>query len=218
MNPRYLLLSILVAAPALAITPRAEAQIDAGADAGSRLEGAALDPLLADIAKARKGVRTMRANFTQERKLTLLATSVKSTGEMASDSDRLRWELYAPDDVIYFIGPEGLSYKTKTSKATVPNAGANVSKALGDLRALLGGDLSLLKDRYTLSGSRGAEVEITGVAKDRSANVRGFTILLDRTLVTPTHAKLLEGKTDAIEIAFSNVQLNVVIDPATLRP
>ena len=213
MKARYLLL------PLLLLALPAHAQVDGGADAGSRLEGAALDPLLGEIARARKGVHTMKANFTQERKLALLATSVKSTGEMAYvDPDRMRWELYSPDDVVYFIGPEGLSYKTRTSKATVPNAGANVSKALADLRALLGGDLALLKDRYTLSGSRGTEVEVTGVAKDKSANVRGFTIVLDRTLVSPVRAKLLEGKTDAIEIAFSNQQVNVVIDPATMRP
>lgn len=206
---------------AMALASPAFAQSDAGApDAGSRLEGAALDPLLADIARARKGVKTMKASFTQERKLTLLATSVKSTGELSYvDPDRLRWELFAPDDVVYFIGPEGLSYRTKTSKATVPNAGANVSKALADLRALLGGDLALLKDRYTLSGTRNPEVEITGVAKDKSANVRGWTIVLDRnTLATPVRAKLLEGKSDEIDIVFSNAQVNVPIDPATMRP
>ena len=197
--------------------------LDGGApppDAGERLEGAKLDALLADIAKARKGVRTMKAGFVQERKLTLLATTVKSTGELAYvDPDRLRWELYSPDDVIYFIGPEGLSYRTRSSKATVPQAGANVSKALGDLRALLGGDLALLKDRYVLTGSRGAaDVEIAGVARDRAANVRGFTMTLDRTLVIPLRARLLEGRSDTIDISFSGAQINIPIDPATMRP
>ena len=189
-------------------------------DAGEKLDGPKLDALLAEIGKARKGVRTMKAGFVQERKLTLLATTVKSSGELAYvDPDRLRWELYAPDDVIYFIGPEGLSYRTRSSKATVPQAGANVSKALADLRALLGGDLALLKDRYILSGSRGAaDVEITGIARDKAANVRGFTLALDKTLIVPLRARLLEGKSDTIDITFSNAQLNIPIDPATMRP
>jgi outer membrane lipoprotein-sorting protein len=190
------------------------------AEARERLEGAKLDALLAEIAKARKGVRTMRASFTQERTLTLLATTVKSTGELAYVApDRLRWELAPPDDVVYFIGPEGLSYRTRSSKATVPSAGANVSRALADLRALLGGDLALLKDRYVLSGSRGAgDVEVSGVAKDKAASVTAFTMTLDKTLVLPVRARLLEGKSDAIDIAFSNPQLNVPIDPALMRP
>ena len=94
-------------------------------DAGERLEGAKLDALLADIAKARKGVRTMKASFVQERKLTLLATTVKSTGELAYvDPDRLRWELFAPDDVIYFIGPEGLSYRATFARRPCRSAAA----------------------------------------------------------------------------------------------
>jgi outer membrane lipoprotein-sorting protein len=222
--------SILVASAlafASLVAPATRAQpADAGAappgDARARekLEGDKLDPLLADIAKARKGVRTMRANFTQERKLTLLATTVKSTGELAYVApDRLRWELAPPDDVVYLIGPEGLSYRTKSSHATVPSTGANIAKALADLRALLGGDLSQLRDRYVLTGSRGpSDAEIVGVAKDKTAAVRGFTLTLDKTLVLPVKAKLIEGKSDAIEITFSNAQINAPIDPATMKP
>lgn len=225
----------LTVALASGFTPSADAQApppvpvppaDAGApappaDGKEKLEGQKLDAVLADIAKARKGVRTMRANFVQERKLTLLATTVKSTGELAYVApDRLRWELAPPDDIVYFIGPEGLSYRTRSSRATVPATGANIAKALADLRALLGGDLALLKDRYVLSGTRGStgELEISGAAKDKAASVRGFTLSLDKTLVLPVKAKLIEGKSDAIEITFSNGQINVPIDPGTMKP
>lgn len=189
-------------------------------DGREKLEGAKLDPLLADVAKARKTVRTLKAGFTQERKLTLLATTVKSTGELSFVApDRLRWELAPPDDIVYLIGPEGLSYRTRSSKATVPSSGANIAKALGDLRALLGGDLAQLRDRYVLTGSRGPnDAEISGTAKDKTASVRAFTLTLDKTLVLPVKAKLIEGKSDAIEITFSNAQVNVPIDPATMRP
>ena len=223
------LTAALTALATVAIVPSSHAQpSDAGApppvapEAREKLEGAKLDAVLAEIARARKGVRTLRANFTQERKLTLLATSVKSTGELAYVApERLRWELAPPDDIVYLIGPEGLSYRTRSSHATVPATGATIAKALADLRALLGGDLSLLKDRYTLSGTRsssGTDVEIAGAAKDTTASVRGFTLTLDKSLVLPVKARLIEGKSDAIEIVFSNAQINVPIDPATMRP
>jgi outer membrane lipoprotein-sorting protein len=188
--------------------------------ARDKLEGAKLDPLLAQIAAARNGVRTLRADFTQERKLTLLATTVKSTGDLTFVApDRLRWALAPPDDIVYLIGPEGLSYRTRSSKATMPARGANIAKALADLRAILGGDLALLRDRYTLTGSRGPDdVEIAGAAKDKTASVRGFVLTLDRTLVLPLKARLIEGKSDAIEITFSNARINVPVDPATMRP
>jgi outer membrane lipoprotein carrier protein len=201
---------------------RAEGDAGAPAEAPARekLTGEKLDVLLADVAKARKGVKTLKAAFTQERKLTLLATSVRSTGQLSFVApDRLRWDLAAPDDVIYWIGPEGLSYRTKSSSATVPQGGANVAKALADLRALLGGDLGSLKERYVLEGARSAsDVEISGAAKDPKASVRAFTLVLDKTLTLPVKARLLEGKKDSIEITFSNASVNTPIDPATMRP
>ena len=207
----------LTASPSYADPP---APAPAPSESREKLEGAKLDALLADIAQARKNVRTLRASFTQERKLTLLATTVKSTGELAYVApERLRWELAPPDDIVYLIGPEGLSYRTRSSHATVPASGANIAKALADLRALLGGDLSSLKDRYILSGSRGAsDVEVSGTAKDKTASVRGFTLTLDKTMVLPVKAKLIEGKSDAIEITFSNAQVNVPVDPAIMKP
>ncbi|MBS2014714.1 MAG: outer membrane lipoprotein carrier protein LolA [Deltaproteobacteria bacterium] len=220
------LASVALLALVAAASSPARADGDAGTPAPpsaperEKLEGEKLDALLGDIAKARKGVKAMKASFTQERKLTLLATSVKSTGQMTFVApDRLRWELAAPDDVIYWIGPEGLSYRTKSSSATVPQGGANVAKALADLRALLGGDLSGLKERYTLSGARGAsDVEVAGAAKDPKASVKAFTLVLDKTMTLPVRATLLEGKKDSIEIVFSGAVANPTVDPATMRP
>lgn len=179
-----------------------------------------LDALLADIAKARKGMKTLKSAFTQDRKLGLLAASVKSTGTLSFVApDRLRWELASPDDVTYFIGPEGLSYKTKTGSATAPPRGAAVANALADVRALLTGDLSTLKDRYVLGGTRRPdEAEVTGTAKDPKASVKSFVLVLDKSLALPVRARLVEGQKDTIDITFSNAQINVPIDPSTMKP
>ncbi len=192
----------------------------ASAEEREPLAGKTLDAALAEIARVRRTIRTMRADFTQERKLRLLSTVVRSTGKLASVApDRLRWELAPPDDVIYWVGPEGLSYRTKSSKANVPAAGANVARALGDLRALLGGDLAGLGERYVLGGSRGpADLEITGSARDPKSTVRAFGITLDKTLAVPLRARLVEGKADNVDLVFANAQINVPIDAATMRP
>lgn len=197
------------------------------------LEGAKLDAVIADIAKARKELKSLRASFTQERRITLLAATVKSTGQLELQGDRLRWDLAPPDDIVYFVGPEGLAYKTKTSSASVPSTasgnGANVARALADLRALLSGDLSLLRARYALAGSRGpSDVEITGTVLPPNASdkanppsksaVRAFTLVLDKNLTTPVRARLIEGKSDSIDLKFSQAVLNAPIDPARLRP
>ena len=223
MIARELVLGIVLASTAFATTALVTKQSSAQEDAGApreKLEGAKLDELLADVAKARKDVKTLRAAFTQDRRITLLATSVKSRGELLFGApDRLRWDLAPPDDVVYFIGPEGLTYRTKSSSATVPAGGANVARALGDVRALLTGDLAALRERYTLTASRTAtEVEIAGAAKDKNASVKSFTLVLDKGLVVPRRARLLEGKNDTIDLVFSNVVVNGPVDPRRLRP
>jgi hypothetical protein len=217
---------LLASGVALAIPAAADGP--ASSDAGlpppaprEQLDAARLDALLADIARARKDVKTLRASFTQDRRIVLLATTVKSRGELVFVApDRLRWDLAPPDDIAYFVGPEGVAYKTKRSSASVPAAGANVGRALADLRALLGGDLGALRDRYALEASRGPnDVEIAGVAKDpKSASVRSFSLLLDKRLVAPLRARLLEGRSDSIDLVFANVIVNGPVDPAQLRP
>lgn len=216
-----LLTAVAVATVDLRAPPaRADDTTDAGAPAREKLEGAKLDLVLAEVTRARKELKTLRSHFTQERRITLLATSVKSSGELTCVTpDRLRWDLAPPDAVAYFVGPEGLSYKTKSSTATVPASGANVARALGDLRALLMGDVGRLRERYTLEGSRSTtDLELKGSAKDKSTSVRAFVLVLDKGLVVPLRARLYEGKSDSIDLTFSNVVVNGPVDPAQLRP
>lgn len=184
------------------------------------LDEAGLASLLSAVANARAGVTTLRSNFTQERTMRLLATRVTSKGTLTFVApDRLRWELAAPDDVVYWVGPEGLSFRTRSSKATMPKADAKVARGLTDLRALLGGDLRTLGERYVLRGARGSEdVEIAGTAKDPKASIQGFSLVLDKGLVLPRRARLLEGKSDTVEITFANGAVNGPVDPRTMRP
>lgn len=202
---------------ALVLTVPTLAHADGGPE---KLEGARLDAVLADVARARKDLKTLKGDFTQDRKIALLSTTVKSHGELTfAAPDRLRWDLAPPDDVVYFVGPEGLSYKTKSSSATMPATGANVTKGLADLRAILGGDLGSLKERYTLGGTKNLDgtVEITGQAKEKGP-VRAWSLTLEKGLVVPLRAKLFEGKSDSVDLVFTNVVPNGPVDPAKLKP
>ena len=101
---RRFLLGVVAAGGALAIGRTAHA--DAVSDA------------LAEITKARASVKTLVAPFVQERTIGLLATSVKSEGEMTLvRPDRLRWELKPPDAITYWITPEGFAFATASGSA-----------------------------------------------------------------------------------------------------
>ncbi|HVY44826.1 MAG TPA: outer membrane lipoprotein carrier protein LolA, partial [Minicystis sp.] len=113
----------------------------------------ATDEVFADIAKARASLKTLVASFVQERTIGLLATAVKSDGEMTLvRPDRLRWELKPPDAVTYWIGPEGFAYATPSGGASVGRqAAGRFAPVLGDMLVLLGGDLEKLRARYDIS-------------------------------------------------------------------
>ena len=209
--PRRQALEILVASSVVAVALPARA--------------APPGDLLARIARARAPVHTLQGPFTQTRTIGLLSTEVKSTGTLALlRPDRLRWQLAAPDDVTFWVGPEGLAYKSAHGQGRVPASNARVAASLQDLHALLGGDLSRLNERWTLSVLRddatGAEIE--AVRNDADAGspavARKMRFALAADLVRPTHALLVEGEHDRTAIDFGELSVNAPLDEATMRP
>jgi outer membrane lipoprotein-sorting protein len=179
------------------------------------------DVLLARVAKARASLKTLRGPFTQSRKIGLLATEVKSSGTlMLVRPDRLRWELGPPDDVVYWVVPEGLAYKSKSGQGRVRGESTRVAAALGDLRALLGGDLASLRKRYDLVGATQADgsVVFEATPKMKGSGLLKIEFALAPDLVRPTRATLVESEKDRVVIAFGNLERDVPIDPSLMKP
>lgn len=179
------------------------------------------DQALREIARARSAVMSMSGPFTQERTIGLLAAKVRSTGTLTLvRPDRLRWELGPPDDVVYWIVPEGLAYRGKTGGGRV-SAGDNVATALDDLRTLLGGDLTRLRVRYELTGMcEGNEtIVFEAVPKaGRAASVSKLVFSLASDLVAPRATTIFAGPRDRTEIWFGTMMKNIPVDAAKMRP
>jgi hypothetical protein len=192
-----------------------------------------LDDVLARIAKARFPVRTLKGPFTQTRTIGLLSTDVRSVGSLALvRPDRLRWELAAPDAVTFWVGPEGLAYRSQHGRGSMPASSARIAAALQDLHALLGGDLTRLAERWSLTLLRddtsGVEIEAhaltAGPSRPSAAppapptGVRAMRFALAADLVRPTHALLAEGDHDQTAIAFGDLSINAPVDDSTMHP
>jgi len=181
-----------------------------------------LNQALSDIARARAGVTTLTGPFTQERTIGLLAAKVRSTGTLTLvRPDRLRWELGHPDDVVYWVTPEGLGYRSATGQGRVPAANQKMAAALGDLRILLGGDLGTLRTRYDLTGMCPADGPLVfravpkGGASGSFQEIR-FTLAPD--LVSPRSITIIEGPRDRTEIQFGPLRTNLPVSPALMTP
>jgi hypothetical protein len=184
-----------------------------------------LDDALAKIAKARASLKSLVGPFTQERTISLLSTSVRSQGKLyLVRPDRLRWELEPPDDVVYWISPEGLAYRSKTGQGRIPATQARLASSLDDLRTLLGGDLSHLRARYDLrllpaNGTQtSGEVGFEATPRDPAMPLKLLRFGVAADGVTPRFAELFEAAKDKTRIEFGALQRDVVVDPSLVRP
>jgi outer membrane lipoprotein-sorting protein len=178
---------------------------------------------LAEITRARAGLTTLVGAFTQERTIGLLATVVKSEGEMTLvRPDRLRWELRPPDAITYWIGPEGLAYAS-------PNGGGSVGKSaagrfgavLGDLMTLLGGDLEQLRARYDLAVEKADGGLLLGArprADEVKRHVKSLSLRLPRDLWSVQRIEIEESGGDRSVITFPHMTRDVKVDPARMAP
>jgi outer membrane lipoprotein-sorting protein len=194
--------------------------IAAGVIWASPLRADEPDPL-ATITKAREKMKSVAGPFTQTRTIGLLKTAVASRGTMMLvRPDRLRWELAPPDEVTYWVTPDGLAYRGRNSSARVSSSqSARLSAGLGDLRALFI-DMTPLRARYDLDvrlREDGATLDAT--ARDPAkAAFKKVTLELARDLIRPTRAVLIEGPRDRTEIVFGELVVNGPIDPKLLVP
>jgi Outer membrane lipoprotein carrier protein LolA len=184
--------------------------------------------LLARVARARASVRTLQGPFTQTRTIGLLSTDVRSVGSLVLvRPDRLRWRLDPPDDITFWVGPEGLAYRSAHGQGRMPATSARMAGALQDLHELLGGDLSRLSNRWSLTVLRddasGAEIDALPLAADASAGgpssvARRLRFALAPDLVRPTRVLLVEGEHDRTAIDFGDLTVNVPVDESSMRP
>jgi hypothetical protein len=181
-----------------------------------------LDDLLARVARARASVRTMQGPFTQVRTLGLLATEVRSSGTLILvRPDRLRWELAPPDQITFFVGPEGVAYRDARGQTRMQGANTRMAAALDDLRTLLAGDIGRLRDRWDLRVLRddGTGAEVDALPKTASSSpLRGLRFTLAPDLIRPTRALLVEGPRDRTVIEFGALLVDAPVDPARVRP
>jgi outer membrane lipoprotein-sorting protein len=179
--------------------------------------------VLAEIKKARAGLRTLVGPFVQERTIGLLATTVKSNGEVTMVlPDKLRWELRPPDEVVYWIGPEGFAFATPRGSTNVGKAAAGrFGAVLGDLMILLGGDLEKLRARYDLtvpSRKDGITLRAVPRAEDVKKHVRRIEMRSGAELWTIREITIEEQSGDMSVIRFGKMERDIRVDPAKMVP
>lgn len=182
----------------------------------------AVGDVLSDITKARAGIKTLTGTFSQERTIGLLATAVKSEGELSLVlPNQLRWELKPPDAITYWITPEGFAFATpKGGGGAGKGAAGRFGAVLSDLLILLGGDLEKLRGRYTISvPSRkdGLILVFEPKAEDVKKYVKRLEMRAGPELWTVRRIEIEEVNGDSSVITFNTIERDKPIDPAKMK-
>lgn len=178
---------------------------------------------LEKIAAARSSLKTLVAPFTQVRTIGLLGSDVTSTGEVTVvRPDKLRWEVRPPDEMTYWVLPEGLYMQSGSQKAVKapPNAG-NLGGVLGDVLLFVGGDLRKLGDRYDLSVTStdgGVGLEARPKKDDTKKILSRVELKTAPDLWAVSRFVIEEASGDRSVITFGEAKRDGAVDPAKLKP
>jgi outer membrane lipoprotein-sorting protein len=191
-------------------------------DERTPITGAKLDELFAEVARARKGAKSFAGPFTQTRKMGLMKAQIVSQGRVSLVlPDRLRWELFPPDEIVYFVTPDGLAYRNRSSQGAVrANDARTLAAGLDDLRAMLGGDLAQLRKRYDLKAfavGDDVELEANALPSAESRGMKAIKFGIGKDRIRPTFTRLVEKNGDSSDIRFGELRMNVPIDPASMH-
>jgi outer membrane lipoprotein-sorting protein len=132
-----------------------------------------LDTLVDEVRSARRGVRAVDATFEQEKTMPLFSETVRARGRLRMlGSDRLRWDVDPPDASSFVFDRGTVAFRGPDGHVEALGGTGLFGAVLGDLGAILGGDLRALETRYRLTASAGAGGAVTLVAIPREESLR----------------------------------------------
>jgi outer membrane lipoprotein-sorting protein len=165
--------------------------------------------------------KTLAGPFVQERTLGLFKQTVRSQGRLTLvRPDRLRWELFAPDEIVYWATPEVLAYRSRQGVGRMPASAGRLAASMADLRALLVGDLNALRARYDVKegGTDAAPVVEAAPKEGTKLPFKKLTLELAADRIRPVRASLVEGPKDQTLIRFGDLVLDGPVDPREMEP
>jgi outer membrane lipoprotein-sorting protein len=182
------------------------------------------DEVLTGVAKARASLKTLTAPFEQVRVIGLLAEPVKSKGELTLvRPDQLRWELFAPDDVVYWVSKDGVAYRPGKGQkpARVPKKGG-FTAVLDDLLVFLGGDLGPLRSRYELVATAerdgSAKIVATPKADELKKHLKKIAMQTNPERWGIASVAIDDASGDTTTITFGANAKDAKVDAAKMKP
>lgn len=181
------------------------------------------DALKATIKQASAKLKTLQADFTQDKNLTFMDEIIRSKGRFVFESpNAVRWEYTAPYLYLIIIKNGLMMIKDEQKENTLDMASNPVFKQINSLMlSTVKGDILLNQDFESQVFENAHSYKIELLPKDQNMKefISNIELILEKTDLTVRSIKLEEPMGDYTFITFKNKVLNhAVPENSFIRP
>lgn len=174
--------------------------------------------ITSDIEKHLQTLKTLRADFIQERHIALFLDTLNSGGILSfKRPDKLRWELTEPYRTIMLFNNNEVA-KFRIEKGTIEKANFGMEDllrgVLGQIISILKGDFSKSMEAYNMEVLEGDGylLKLTPKSERMAKTIHSLELLFDEKSLNMTQIIIREPQNDFMKIIFSNQRINEPIN------
>ncbi len=206
---KFIILCALLAASLGTPCTARETLAPAGLQAGQ----SSSDKILKKITSAASGMRTMKCDFVQIRKMSLLADEIKSSGVMYFEKpSRLRWEYREPSAYVMTIDGGTVTIDSAAGHSVSDASSSRMYKAVADMvMGCMSGeslkDTRMFRTGFTDLGSVWV-AELKPVRKDLQRMFESLVLNFDASTGLLRSMVMNDAAGNSTSITVSNVSVN----------
>ncbi|MCM2313899.1 MAG: outer membrane lipoprotein carrier protein LolA [Thermoanaerobaculia bacterium] len=183
---------------------------------------ATLDQVLKEVQKRQSAVKTLQADFTQQKTLALLAEPQRSSGTFAYEKpDKVRWNYAAPNPVMMLIADGRMTtFYPRLGRAETLEVGRfqdRIFKYMGAGNAI--GELATWFN-FRFSDRKGEptwKLDLVPKTSQVAKRVKSITIWIDRSSYMTSKFEYVEADGDTTLYEFSSIRVNEPVPAAAFK-
>lgn len=174
---------------------------------------------LAELAATLGPIRTLRAEFEQERHIALFEQPLRASGRFAfAKPDRLRWEVRSPYVSLLLLNARGVAKFDEVDGALRrmnPGSEDLLREVLRQIAAWIRGDFSAARELYDLTLERGPDhrLRMAPKSKEMAKRILAVEIHFDPETHRVRRVIIREPGDDHLEIRFFREEQDLDLDP-----
>jgi len=176
--------------------------------------------ILNEITEELKAVKNLKANFTQERHLSILVNPLISEGYCFFEKpDKLRWEIFQPYQSILIYNKNQIAkFDIIEKKLRKLKLGTEdlMREILKQIISWMKGDFTQAQEVYNLKIYKSGvyRLELIPKSEELQKSIKSIELIFKANLKHISSVQINEAANDFIKINFNNEENNLTIEPA----